>query len=120
MIHAKIGHDGVTIADETIAKKWDNFGAEMGAVPAVDLNSVRPYKAISVLTSCGEVEIGVFDTRNTTMKGSLDSVSKLSMSGGFRRMLPLRGKHEGVAYTQTIFIYDADFDLSGALSCIKR
>lgn len=120
MILASITKDGVTIIDGDIAKKWDNFGNEVSTVDVKDISSAEPYKAISVLTSMGESEIAVYDNQHHVFKGDSSSVITINSKGMFLRRLRSKGRHEGVSYTQTIFLYGSLCDLGSVVMACSR
>lgn len=111
---------GIIVTDNNICKKYDRLGKYVGdmTLTARDLNSRQLFKAISVLTSNGETEVGVFDDGLSTRKGTADTMINLTMKGGFCRRLMQSGKQSNISYTQVIFLYSKDTEMGEYLQCI--
>lgn len=111
----------ILIQDNDKFIEFDMIGRAVTLNPVVtpaDLGNKQFYKAISVLSSNGEVHVGVFDTENTFRDGTLNTMIDLSMKRGYFKRLMLSGTDNGISYTQTIFLYTKETDLGEFVKCI--
>lgn len=111
----------IIVQDNNKYIMFDNLGKAVTCNPdltSADLANKQYYKALSVLSSGGVVQVGVFDNETTYKEGTLSTAMNLSMKRGYIRRLILSGTEGGISYTQTIFIYHKETDLGEYVSCI--
>lgn len=111
----------IVVQDGEKYMEFDMYGKQvtsMQPLTSADLGNKQQYKAISVLTSNGEVEVCVFDNENTFLKGTLNTTMNLLMKRGHFRMLTLKGTEQCISFTQVIFLYNKDMDLTEYKNCI--
>lgn len=119
MILCSFNSDGsVAIKDGNIINKFDKFGMfHPNGITMKDISNFSPYKVISVLTSCGEVTVGLFDESDyvAETQGNFNTVMNITEKGGYLRRVIRKGIEDGVSFTQVIFIYQKDFNLQGVI-----
>ena len=111
----------IVVQDGEKYMEFDMYGKQvmpMLPLTPADLGNKQQYKAISVLTSSGEVEVCFFDNENTCIKGTLNTTMNLLTKRGHFRMLTLKGTEQGISFTQAIFLYNKDMNLTEYKNCI--
>lgn len=117
LIQAYIKGDGsITVKENDRGYFFDNTGrfVKQDALTSDVVKGKRLYKAISVLSSCGDVEVAVFDdsTDIKKYKGDLSTVTKLAMDErGYIKRIQMTGVFADIRFTQMVFIYDLDKNL---------
>lgn len=100
---------GIVLQDEDIYRKFDRYGkyvSDISLTPSL-VNSKQEVNIISVLTTSGGTDIlKVYGDTVSHYSGSVHTVIEVMSRKGYTRMLTQKGSHEGVAFTQTIFVYD--------------
>lgn len=83
-----------------------------GDITANVIMNKKQYKAISVLSCSGDVEIAVFDSDGVFKKtGNSQSAMTLLSQRGFVRRLQRSGTEQGIKFTQMVFIYNTDVNV---------
>ena len=66
------------------------------------------YKAISVLSSNGVVELCLFDESNEKKLSDLTAIERIIQKGGYFKRVQLNGTVQGIRYRQMVFVYMQD------------
>lgn len=80
-----------------------------GLIPMYS-NGALPLPVVSILSDGDNVEIALFvdDVMEVLFNGSMpimNAIMRVQGCGRFLRMLNRRGKHDGVSFNQTLFVY---------------
>lgn len=122
MIYCSFNFDGsVAIKDGDTIRKFDKFGNDVSkSLSMKDMSGFVPFKAVSILTSLGTVQVGVFDTESEMVEyeGTLNTLMNLISRGGFIRRVMCKGIDNGISYTQIIFLYSQDCNLGDISTCL--
>lgn len=119
MIGLRILEDGCILRDGDAYHRFDRGGNYVSeSSPVMHMVEVN---VVSLLSSSGKCETLVIDGDSVEhgFCDLLESLFGLNARGGFIRVLTRRGQHEGVRFTQTVFVYADNVDIKEVRKCIR-
>lgn len=125
LVQAYIKGDGtIAVLDSDVCKVFDRAGRLTSDNVALTPDIVRGkslYKAISILSSKGVVEIALFDEGDIRKyKGDYDITVNLINLGGYIRRIQTKGKIKDMNYTQMIFLYNSNENLDNIMRKVVK